>query len=130
LPNLGKYKYFYKYVSLKKIGGHKPPIVLFYAVRVHMLSDEELELLELLELLEFPPLQRLPKHKRPATHTPASAMLFVHNIPPDSCASTVSSFGVSSRVPAKAVDADNAATAKIVIIFLMLISIGYVLICG
>ena len=95
-----------------------------------MLSDEELELLELLELLEFPPLQRLPKHKRPATHTPASAMLFVHNIPPVSCASTVSSFGVSSGLPAKAVDADNAATAKIVITFLMLISIGYILICG
>ena len=41
-----------------------------------------------------------------------------------------SSVSASVTPPAKAVDADNAATAKIVITFLMLISIRYILSCG
>jgi hypothetical protein len=131
LPNLGKYKYFYKYVSLKKIGGHKPPIVLFYTVRVHMLSDEELELLELLELLEFPPPQRPARQAPIVAHNTASPILFVQIAPVvRSCTSGVGSCAASFTPPAKAVDADNAATAKIVITFFMLISIGYILICG
>jgi hypothetical protein len=130
LPNLGKYKHFYKYVSLKKIGGYKPPIALFYAVRVHMLSDEELELLELLELLEFPPPQRPPTQAARAPHATISPILFVQMRLGGVCTIVVRSSVFSSRPPAKAVDADNAATAKIVITFFMLISIGYILRCG
>jgi len=94
-----------------------------------MLSDEELELLE---LLVVPPPQRPPTQEATTEHATISITLLVQSIPPevDTVASTGgSSVGVSTP-PAKAVDADNAATAKIVITFLMLISIGYILICG
>ena len=96
-----------------------------------MLSDEELELLELLELLEFPPPQRPPTQAPTTKHAPASTKLPVHIVVlAGVCTSVVASSVASSTPPAKAVDADNAATAKIVITFLMLISIGYILICG
>ena len=93
-----------------------------------MLSDEELELLELLEL---PPPQSPPTQAATTPHATASTMLFVQTVPlAGVCTSVGASTGASSAPPAKAVDADNAATAKIVITFLMLISIGYILICG
>ena len=96
-----------------------------------MLSDEELELLELLELLEFPPPQRPPTQEARAPHATASPILFVQIVPlGGACTIIVESSVFSSRPPAKAVDADNAATAKIVITFFMLISIGYILRCG
>ncbi len=90
-----------------------------------MLSDEELELLEL------PPPQSPPTQAATTPHATASTMLFVQTVPlAGVCTSVGASTGASSAPPAKAVDADNAATAKIVITFLMLISIGYILICG
>lgn len=92
-----------------------------------MLSDEELELLE---LLEDPLPQRLPTQAPTIKHIPASTMLPVHIVPVvRSCTSVVGSSTASVTAPAKAVDTDNAATAKIVITFLMLISISYFLIC-
>ena len=58
-------------------------------------------------------------------------MLPVHIVPLGGvCTSAGGSPLVSSTFPAKAVDADNAATAKIVITFLMSISISYILRCG
>ena len=96
-----------------------------------MLSDEELELLELLELLEFPPPQRPPTQAARAPHAAISTTLPVHIILAGGACTNVSLSSVgSSTPPAKAVDADNAATAKIVITFFMLISIGYILRCG
>ena len=96
-----------------------------------MLSDEELESLELLELLELPPPQRPPAHNATVAHAAISPTLLVQNIPLEGvCTSVGASSVASSTPPAKAVDADNAATAKIVITFLMLISISYILICG
>ena len=93
-----------------------------------MLSDEELELLELLELLEFPPPQRPPTQAARAPHVTTSPKLFVQILSVvRSCTSGVGSCDASVTAPAKAVDADNAATAKIVITFFMLISIGYIL---
>ena len=93
-----------------------------------MLPDEELELLELLEL---PPPQRPPTQAPTTKHAPASTKLPVHIVVLGGvCTSVGASPVASSTPPAKAVDADNAATAKIVITFLMLISIGYILICG
>ena len=93
-----------------------------------MLSDEELELLELLEL---PPPQRPPAQVARSAHAAASVILFVHIVPVGGVCTIVVASSVSpSLLPAKAVDADNAATAKIVITLFMLISVGYNLICG